>query len=236
MKILFLGTGDAFGAKANTSILVDGKVLLDCGLTTVQQLMKAGVDLLEIRTVIISHFHMDHIFGLPALLAASKKAGRKEPIGIYGPVDSEKYVCDLLSVAHKDTDSFGFELGISDAEDMEKDGYRFSYAPMEHVLPCKAVRVEKKGKSLFYTGDGRPTPEALDLMKGADLLIAESYMEGFSYHSSITESAGYAKDTGVKKLALVHVSGKENMREKISEAKKIFPETILATDLMSLEI
>ena len=85
MEILFLGTGEAFGATANTSLLVDGRILLDCGLTTVNQLFKAKADFNKISVICISHYHMDHVFGVPAFLSACRKQKRFKPITIVGP-------------------------------------------------------------------------------------------------------------------------------------------------------
>jgi ribonuclease BN (tRNA processing enzyme) len=65
--ITFLGVGEAFGQFANTSILVDGKILLECGPHTLLQLRKQQQDLKEIELVFLSHFHGDHTLGLPAL-------------------------------------------------------------------------------------------------------------------------------------------------------------------------
>ena len=84
MKITFLGTGEAFGERANTSILIDDKILLDCGMQTVQQLMKLKFDLSKIEIIWISHHHADHCFGIPAFFCASKEDGRKENIEILG--------------------------------------------------------------------------------------------------------------------------------------------------------
>jgi len=57
--LTFLGVGEAFGQFANTSILVDGKLLLDCGPHTLLQLRKQQQDLKEIELVFLSHFHGD---------------------------------------------------------------------------------------------------------------------------------------------------------------------------------
>jgi ribonuclease Z len=237
MKIRFLGTGDAFSAKANTSILVDGTILLDCGLTTVQQLMKAKADLHKISVIAISHFHMDHAFGIPALLSVCKKEGRTEPLVIYGPSGAEQYIKELLTVAHKKgLDVFGFEIKVLDAKDSLIEGYELSFAPMKHALPCNAVSIVKDGKKVAYTGDGKPTEEAKKIMKNADLLIAESYMQGYDHHNSIVDSAKLAKETRAKKLAVVHISRKEDANKELMNAEKIFSQIAVPEDLSSLSV
>jgi len=237
VDIQFLGTGDAFSHRANTSILVDGKILLDCGLTTVQQLMKAKADLHRISLLSISHFHMDHAFGIPALLSVCKKEGRTRPLVIYGPTGAEQYVKELLAVAHKKgLDVFGFEIKVYDAKNTKADGYSLTFAPMRHALPCNAVSIEKDGKKVTYTGDGKPTEEAKKIMQGSDLLIAESYMQGFDHHHSIVDSAKLAKETKAKKLALIHISRKEDIGKELIEAKKIYSPITAPEDLTAIKI
>jgi ribonuclease Z len=237
VDILFLGTGDAFSNRANTSILVDGTILLDCGLTTVQQLMKAKADLHKISAISISHFHMDHAFGIPALLSVCKKEGRTRPLVIYGPSGAEQYIKELLAVAHKKgLDVFGYEIKVHDALNTTVDGYSLAFAPMRHALPCNAVSIEIDGKKAVYTGDGKPTEEAKKVMRNADLLIAESYMQGFDHHHSIIDSAKLAKETKAKKLAMVHISRKEDTKKELTKAEKIFSPIVVPEDLSSLSI
>jgi|WetSurMetagenome_2_1015567.scaffolds.fasta_scaffold72151_3 ribonuclease Z len=237
MKVLFLGTGDAFSSRANTSMLIDGSILLDCGLTTVQQLMKTKADLHKISTISISHFHMDHAFGIPALLSVCKKEGRTNPLVIYGPLGAEQYIKELLAVAHKKgLEVFGFEIKVRDATDSTAEGYTLAFAPMKHALPCNAVSIVKDGKKITYTGDGKPTEEAKKVMQDSDLLIAESYMAGYDHHHSIVDSAKLAKETNAKKLAVVHISRKEDVGKELKEAEKIFPAILVPTDLSSSNI
>jgi len=237
MKVLFLGTGDAFSHRANTSILIDGTILLDCGLTTVQQLMKAKTDLRKISVVSISHFHMDHAFGIPALLSVCKKEGRTRPLVIYGPSGAEQYTKELLAVAHKKgLDVFGFDVKVHDAKDFSIEGYKLAFAPMKHALPCNAASIEKDGKKVTFTGDGKPTPDAKKIMQNSDLLIAESYKAGFDHHASIVDSAKLAKETKAKKLAVIHISIKEDIGKELKEAGKIYSPILVPTDLSSLDI
>jgi ribonuclease Z len=120
---------------------------------------------------------MDHVFGVPAFLSACRKQKRIKPITIIGPANTEGYIKQLLAVAHKTFSDFKYEINVIDAASLSIDGYSFSFADMQHTLPAKAVSLSVCGKKITYTGDGRPSPEALDLIKDSDLLIAEAYLE-----------------------------------------------------------
>ncbi len=89
--IVFIGTGDAFGAggRRQSAILLrapNGGVLIDCGATTATGLCELGIDRGEIDTILVSHFHGDHFAGIPTLLlAALYEDKRKQPLRIAGP-------------------------------------------------------------------------------------------------------------------------------------------------------
>ena len=113
MKITFLGTGEAFGKRANTSILIDDSILLDCGMHTLQQLMKLKFPISDIKLIWISHLHADHVFGLPGLLCASLEEKRKEDIEIIGCFEIKDYVEKLLFLAYnKRIDDFNFKINF----------------------------------------------------------------------------------------------------------------------------
>ena len=60
-------------------------VLFDCGEGTQSAARKAGVSLMKTDIIAITHYHGDHIFGIPGLLQTMLSAGRTEPIYIAGP-------------------------------------------------------------------------------------------------------------------------------------------------------
>ncbi len=236
MKIQFLGTGEAFSDRANTSILIDDQILLDCGPTTVQQLMKLKFDLERIEILYISHFHADHTFGLPALLVASQEDGRKKDLEIYGLGGLTEYLSNLLYLAYKKSlTDLGFEVHIHEIGKKEEiNDYEFSFGRCKHSIPCMSISVTKD-KKVIYTGDGAPTRETITLAQNSDLLIAEAYMEGFKMHSSILGAARLAKESNSKSLALVHICRKENMK-RVKDAKKIFTPIIVPADLDIIEL
>ncbi|MHA1237284.1 MAG: amino acid kinase family protein, partial [Candidatus Hodarchaeales archaeon] len=92
-KVVFLGVGDAFSSGGNKSagVLVEypskeKKVLLDCGPHTLQALKSSKIVTSSIDWIIISHFHGDHINGIPyLLLELSFQTKRIKPLKIIGP-------------------------------------------------------------------------------------------------------------------------------------------------------
>ena len=228
MKITFIGTGEAFGRKANTSILADDKILLDCGMQAVQQLMKLKFSLPKVKLIFLSHFHADHIFGLPAFLCASEEEKRKEVLEILGGPGTREYVEKLLFLAYRKTPGdFNFKINFNEIskinekfQKFEFDNYVFEFAETEHSIPAFAVSItDREGKKVTYTGDGAVTGEVVNLAGNSDLIIAEAYGENIKGHLSVKCAVELSRKARAKKLALVHIQRKEKVC--VSEMERI---------------
>lgn len=60
-------------------------LLFDCGEGTQTAARRAGVNLMKMDAVCLTHYHGDHIFGLPGLLQTLGCQGRTRPLALYGP-------------------------------------------------------------------------------------------------------------------------------------------------------
>src|SRR5919202_19598 len=90
LDVYLLGEGGTMPLPGRwlSSVLVrhDGRLLLlDCGEGTQIPLRAAGWGLRAIDTICITHFHGDHVGGLPGLLLTLGNAERREPLTICGP-------------------------------------------------------------------------------------------------------------------------------------------------------
>ncbi|MEM0087132.1 MAG: ribonuclease Z [Candidatus Micrarchaeaceae archaeon] len=105
-------------------------------------------------------------------------------------------------------------------------------------IGIKSVTWLKKGKRIVYASDTRPTKETVKAAKGADLLIHEStYTENEKKlavkrkHSTAHEAAEIAKEAGVSRLVLMHISTRHaDPHELIKEARIVFRNVIVAHD------
>jgi ribonuclease Z len=88
-----------------------------------------------------------------------------------------------------------------------------------------AVRIEKSGKSVFYSGDGLSTDETLSLARTADLVIHEAYrLETIvPGHASISSCIDFARKARARSLALVHIQRHER-REKREDILRLSAE------------
>jgi len=103
MQILFLGTSSMVPTKERnqSGVLISYKsegILVDCGEGTQRQLKIAGIKLTKITKILISHWHGDHVLGLPGLIQSMSAAGYDKTLEIYGPVGTKKFMNKLFGV------------------------------------------------------------------------------------------------------------------------------------------
>jgi len=88
-KLTFLGTASAVPDEdqQNTHFIIETKsrnILVDCVGNPVVRLKQAGVDPLSISDLVVTHFHPDHVSGVPLLLMDLWLMGRETPLYLYG--------------------------------------------------------------------------------------------------------------------------------------------------------
>lgn len=112
------------------------------------------------------------------------------------------------------------------------------------IEPGEILGEPRPGRRVVYVTDTLYMPSLAGFCRGADLLIHEGMfttdMEdeaAYRKHCTAAQAATLARDAGVKRLALIHVSPRYwTSSELKAEARRIFPETVVAKDLMELEV
>ena len=112
------------------------------------------------------------------------------------------------------------------------------------IRPEDVLGPPRKGLKIVYSGDTAPTREVVEASKGADLLIHEATFDDTlqdraisELHSTAGQAASIALEANVKRLVLTHISPRyEDPSLLLSQAKKIFENTIIAEDFMSIEL
>lgn len=106
------------------------------------------------------------------------------------------------------------------------------------------VDAPRRGMKIVYSGDTRPTEGLLEAASGADVLIHEATFDDSltckadeNRHSTVTQAAQVAKEAGVGTLVLTHISSRyPDASILLEEAVNVFPNTMIAEDLLELEL
>ncbi|HJW93740.1 MAG TPA: ribonuclease Z [Thermoanaerobaculia bacterium] len=113
-----------------------------------------------------------------------------------------------------------------------------------NVRSADVVGPPRRGRSIVYCTDTRPCDSAIELARDAHVLIHEStYDASLSEeamardHSTATEAAGVARDAGVERLILTHISPRyESSDALVDEARLVFAQTDAASDFAVFEV
>ncbi len=113
------------------------------------------------------------------------------------------------------------------------------------IRPEEVVGGPRPGRTVVYTGDSRPCREIREVSESADLLIhdatfgeEEAKRAHETFHATARGAGEMARDAGVARLVLTHISARyaQNPALLARQARKVFPEAVVAHDGMTLEI
>lgn len=153
IDVCLLGTGGMMPLPGRflTSLYVrtNGEALLiDCGEGTQTAIRNAGMRFKCIKALLITHYHADHISGLPGLLLTLGNEARTEPLRIYGPPGLRRVVNSLrVIVPEIPYDIELYELDEAEAE-FECAGLKVTSYPADHGMPCLSymLKLDRAGK------------------------------------------------------------------------------------------
>ncbi len=153
LDVCLLGTGGMMPLPYRflTSLLLrynGSSLMIDCGEGTQVALRKAGFSSNPIDVICFTHYHGDHISGLPGLLLTMGNAERTQPLTLIGPKGLERVVNSLRVVAPELPFAIRFqEFGGSEA-DFCLNGYRIHAFKLQHGVPCfgYTVSIDRLGR------------------------------------------------------------------------------------------
>lgn len=198
MRLAFLGTGSAFSLERyNGAVVVDARLLLDAGAPLLPHMRRLDIDPLGIDVVFLSHFHGDHVLGLPPfLLYRGTFADR--PLYVVGPPGADERLerlCVLVWGEDWRWYQKRIDLRFREAELAgEVAGIRYEAVRLDHgAQDCRGYRLHLDGRVLAYAGDTTVTPPLDDLVRDAAVAITEATSEQhIPVHTSWEEAAELA--------------------------------------------
>ena len=149
IDVCLLGTGGMMPLPRRflTSLMLrynGSSILVDCGEATQITARRQGWSVCPIDLILITHFHADHISGLPGMLLAMGNAERKDPVTIVGPKGIEHVVRSLLVIAPRLPFEINFiELNNELPEEvLELCGLRIKAFKVNHNMLCYGYSFE----------------------------------------------------------------------------------------------
>ncbi len=248
-KVIILGSSNAIPSAEheNTHMVVVGRervVLVDCVSDPILRLEKAGLDYNDVTDLILTHFHPDHVSGVPLLLMDMWLMGRRKPLNVYGLHHTLDRIEDLMGFYGWSEWPDFFPVAFCRLPGQERTlvldcpDFRVFSSPVRHLLPTVGLRFEfnHNGKVMAYSCDTEPCPQVVRLAEGADVLIHEAGgpVRG---HSSAEQAGEVASQAEAGALYLIHYpTGKFAKGDPAAEAARRYQGSIrLAEDFMVLD-
>ena len=149
LKITFLGTSDAVptATRNHTAILLENEgenILIDCGEGTQRQFKKAKINPCKLTRLLITHWHGDHVFGIPGLLQTLALNEYNKKLKIYGPKGTESFMKKILNL-FVFRGKQGLDIKEIKGKFIDEKNFYIEAREMTHGTPCNAYVFIKKG-------------------------------------------------------------------------------------------
>ena len=196
IKIIFLGTASSIPTpeRNHTAVLLSYKnenLLIDCGEGTQRQFYRAGIFPTKVTRLLITHWHGDHVLGIPGLLQTLAFSNYSKELQIYGPRGTKYFIAHILK-----SFKFMYDIKIKINEIStgkiidEKDfcvyayklkhtntiGYRFEEKPKRKIIVSKLKKYGLKqhpilkrlqeGKDIVFNGKKIKADNVTKIIKG----------------------------------------------------------------------
>ena len=152
MEVIFLGTSEATptAEKNQTAVLLvhqGENILFDCGENAQRQFKIAKLNPCKITRILITHWHGDHILGLPGLLQTLTLNNYSKTLKIYGPKGTKNFM-SLIMRMFLFVDSIKIEVHeiSDDGIFLETEDFTIEAYKMKHMAPCLAYSFREKDK------------------------------------------------------------------------------------------
>jgi ribonuclease Z len=245
MPFQFLGTSGAIPSPArdNTALAfytAEDVVLVDCSGSPYQKILKAGLDPMRVSSLIVTHRHVDHLYGLPSLTHNMGLAGRRTTLHVFALPETMPLLRGFMELFPLE-EKMPYRIALHEIppveghEVLQAGGFRIRSAPVVHGAPNIALRVEYESPQergvVVYSSDTSPCPSLIALARGADILIHEAtflhHEAGRAKedgHTTGHQAGEVAAQAGVKRLILCHfvASLHDQLDEVRREARQCF--------------
>ena len=153
IQLTFLGTGSAVPTKKHNhpALLLtykDENILIDCGEGTQRQFRFAHINPCKLTRILITHWHGDHVLGLPGLLQTLMLSNYNKILHIYGPYGTKKMVELYLQLFVGKADQIKIEVHeVNEGKIIQEKEFFIEAQMMEHDTPTLAYSFNIPEKS-----------------------------------------------------------------------------------------
>ena len=253
MYAVITGSGSAMAdperGNASAAVVVDGTVLqFDFGRKTMDNLMRVGINPINLDYIFFTHLHFDHIATYDYFIISSWIAGRRDPYKVFGPpgtvamsngalhhmhemdVRFVKYIVDTWPNIAEESPVAEPPVEVTDAEPglvVETDDFTVTSTATPHLSPpnmySRGYRVDSKYGSVVISGDTAPSENMVGLAKDADILIHECVIPdyGMTTAGKFSRKEFHVKETKNQRTGHTSPTGLGRLAEQAGVKKLV---------------
>ncbi len=235
MPFQFFGSSAAVPSsnRDNTALVfysAEEIVLVDCSGSPYQKLLKAGLDPMRVSSLIVTHRHVDHVYGVPSLVHNMGLAGRRITLHVYALAETLKILRGFMDLFPLE-EEMPYRIDLHEVppkeghEILRARGFNVVSAPVRHGAANIGLRIQldsprERGR-VVYSSDTSPCPSLIALARGADILIheatflhSEAARAAADGHTTGYQAGEVARQAGVRRLILCHFGAGLHDREE----------------------
>lgn len=239
MELIFIGTssGKTNLNRFHSSLLFRNKkrkILIDAGDGISKALLNQNIEINSITDIIFSHFHSDHLAGLPSLLTQMIISKRKEPLKIYTHQKLVKQLILFLNISYIFIEKLNYQISIIPFNFLEQtlidEEFNFTSKQNIHITNKHNIsgnNIEFISSSFLFNIKEKKVIYTSDVGSAEDLnLFAENNIELFiteTTHIHYSELLPVIDDKNPKQTILTHIEDEISLLEwfdTLSESDK----------------
>jgi ribonuclease BN (tRNA processing enzyme) len=191
-----------------------GRILVDCGATSLVALRKAEIDPATIGAVALTHLHGDHFGGLPFVILDGQFRRRTATLTIAGPPGTRERVEAAMEVLFPGSTGVARRFPVEFVELTDGTARTvggMTVTPFEVIhasgAPAHALRIDDGARVVTYSGDTEWTDRLPDATRGADLFVCEAYTydRRVRFHLSHETVRARHDAFGARRILLTHM-------------------------------
>lgn len=243
MEVTVLGTGSPNEIRLATGLVVSAPGCAPLAIDTCggfefyRQVVRLGMPFDGLRHVILTHRHLDHIGGVPALFIEG------HAFDLYALADTHEAVRGLMAAGFPEwpINPEVRRVTIKPGERREIGGHAVQFFGVEHRVPTVAVRVEHAGRTLAFSADSIPCDALIACAREADLFLCDALYAASDgphliqraanlMHPTGREAGRLATEANARALVLLHLSSRSTPERILADARETFAGPVVVAE------